>query len=154
MGSAGADLAAPAGQRAWRVCNRPSAPNATLAHAMVRLSEPQPSDTILNLACGSGTLLAERLALAPASSTIGCDIDPAALDCARQNLAAAGFDRQVRLELWDATRLPLADRSVDVICADLPFGQLSGSHTNNTALYPQIFAEATRWPRRRRAWCC
>jgi tRNA (guanine6-N2)-methyltransferase len=134
----------PLATRAWRVCNRPGAPNATLAHAMMRLSEPHPDDAILNLGCGSGTLLAERLALVPARLAIGCDTDPAALDCARQNIAAAGYERQVRLEQWDATRLPLADRSITLICADLPFGQLSGSHASNTVLYPQIFAEATR----------
>jgi tRNA (guanine6-N2)-methyltransferase len=134
----------PLATRAWRVCNRPGAPNATLAYAMMRLSAPQPDDAIVNLACGSGTLLVERLALGPARSAIGCDIDRAALGCARQNLRAAGYDRQVQLEPWDATRLPLVDRSATLICSDLPFGQLSGSHSDNTALYPQIFAEATR----------
>jgi tRNA (guanine6-N2)-methyltransferase len=134
----------PLAARAWRVCNRPGAPNATLAYSMMRLSEPQPDDAILNLACGSGTLLVERLALGPARLAIGCDIDRSALECARQNLQAAGYDRQVRLEPWDATRLPLADRSVTLICSDLPFGQLVGSHSDNELLYPQIFAEATR----------
>jgi 23S rRNA G2445 N2-methylase RlmL len=134
----------PLATRAWRVCNRPGALNATLAHAMVRMSAPRPDDALLNLACGSGTLLVERLALMPARSAIGCDIDRAALECAQRNLVAAGYDRQVRLEPWDATRLPLADRSATLICADLPFGQLIGSHADNTALYPQIFAEATR----------
>jgi tRNA (guanine6-N2)-methyltransferase len=134
----------PLAARVWRVCNRPGAPNATLAHSMVRLSEPQPDDAILNLACGSGTLLVERLALGSARVAIGCDIDRSALECAQQNLQAAGYDRQVRLEPWDATHLPLADRSVTLLCSDLPFGQLIGSHSNNELIYPQIFAEATR----------
>jgi ubiquinone/menaquinone biosynthesis C-methylase UbiE len=134
----------PLATRAWRVCNRPGAPNATLAHAMMRLSAPQPDDAVVNLACGSGTLLVERLALGPVRSAIGCDIDRAALECARQNLRAAGVERLVRLEPWDATRLPLTDGSATLICADLPFGQLVGSHDDNELLYPQIFAEATR----------
>jgi tRNA G10 N-methylase Trm11 len=49
-----------------------------------------------------------------------------------------------RLERWDATKLPLADSSATVICADLPFGQLVGSHRENEVLYPRLFAEATR----------
>jgi 23S rRNA G2445 N2-methylase RlmL len=134
----------PLATRAWRVCNMPGALNATLAHAMMRLSAPHADDRIVNLACGSGTLLVERLALGPAQSAIGCDSDPDALACARDNLRAAGFARMTRLEGWNATDLPLDDRSATVICADLPFGQLVGSHRQNQELYPRIFAEAAR----------
>jgi SAM-dependent methyltransferase len=134
----------PLATRAWRVCNRPGALNATLAHAMMSLSAPHPDDMIVNLACGSGTLLIERLALGPARSLHGCDTDPAALECARANLQAAGFSGLAQLERWDATDLPLADGSSTVICADLPFGQLVGSHRENEVLYPRLFAEATR----------
>src|SRR6266516_230511 len=73
---------------------------------------------------------------------MGCS--GSALACARANLQAAGYDRLVQLEPWNATHLPLVDRSVTMICADLPFGQLVGSHRENEALYPQIFVEATR----------
>jgi tRNA G10 N-methylase Trm11 len=44
----------------------------------------------------------------------------------------------------DATTLPLPATSIDTLCADLPFGQLSGSHVNNTRLYPAVLAEAAR----------
>jgi 23S rRNA G2445 N2-methylase RlmL len=111
---------------------------------MMRLSAPQPDDQILNLACGSGTLLVERLALGPARSAVGCDIDAVALECAGENLQAAGLDGQAQLEPWDATALPLADGSATMICADLPFGQLVGSHRQNQALYPRLLAEAAR----------
>lgn len=134
----------PLGTRAWRVCNRPAAPNGTLAYAMMRLSEPNASDKLLNIGCGSGTLLVERLTQAPVVSAIGCDIDADALTCAKRNLEAANLARYVKLEHWDATQLPLEDASVTVICGDLPFGQLSGSNTINTRLYPKILAEAGR----------
>ena len=134
----------PLAARAWRVCNMPGAPNATLAHAMARLAEPSSDDTLLNLCCGSGTLLVERLALGAARTAAGCDIDPAALECARRNLGAAGLERRVRLEPWDATELPIPDAAVSVILADLPFGQLVGSHRANEVLYPRLFAEAAR----------
>ncbi|MFO7168676.1 MAG: RNA methyltransferase, partial [Chloroflexota bacterium] len=90
----------PLATRPWRVCNMPGAPNATLAHALAQLTGPSADDTVLNMCCGSGTLLVERLALTRARAAIGCDIDPDALDCARQNLAAAGLSRAARLELW------------------------------------------------------
>jgi tRNA (guanine6-N2)-methyltransferase len=134
----------PLATRPWRVCNLPGALNATLAHAMMWLTSPAPEDVVLNLACGSGTLLVERLALGRARRAIGCDTDVAALACARENLRAAGFAREARLEAWDAGELPLPDESVDVICADLPFGQLVGSHAENEAFYPRVFAEAVR----------
>ena len=77
--------------RAWRVCNLPGALNAVVAHAMVALSAPNPADRYLNLACGSGTLLVERLALGPARLAVGCDNAAGPLDCARANLRAAGL---------------------------------------------------------------
>ncbi len=42
------------------------------------------------------------------------------------------------------TDLPLSARSVDVITADLPFGQLVGSHDDNLTLYPGLLNEAAR----------
>jgi 23S rRNA G2445 N2-methylase RlmL len=136
--------ARPLATRDWRVCNLPGSMNASLAHAMMRLTEPAPSDRVLNLMCGSGTLLVERLALAPASQTVGCDTDPEALHCARRNLAAAGVRAQTHLEAWDATQLPVPHATFDVLVADLPFGQLIGSHHENERLYPAFFEETAR----------
>jgi tRNA (guanine6-N2)-methyltransferase len=134
----------PLATRAWRVCNLPGALNASLAYVMVALTEPAPEDVVLNLACGSGTLLIERLLAGRARQAIGCDTDAAALICARENLRAAGLERAARLESWDAGDMPLADASVSMICADLPFGQLVGSHRENQEFYPRVFAEAAR----------
>jgi precorrin-6B methylase 2 len=133
----------PLAARAWRVCNLPGALNAAVASAMTGLTRPAPGDVYLNLACGSGTLLVERALLGPAGRLIGCDVDAEALACAARNVAAAGL-RDVELTDWDATRLPLADRSVDALTVDLPFGQLVGSHALNAELYPGLLAEAAR----------
>jgi 23S rRNA G2445 N2-methylase RlmL len=134
----------PLATRAWRVCNFPGAPNATLAHALAQLTLPAPDDMLLNVCCGSGTLLVERLATGPARRAIGCDIDAGALACAQANLEAAGLREQVRLERWDATALPIDTASINVIIADLPFGQLVGSHRENAQLYPRLLSEAAR----------
>jgi SAM-dependent methyltransferase len=134
----------PLATRAWRVCNLPGSLNATLAYAMAELTGPAPDDVVLNIACGSGTLLIERLMSMRAGQAIGCDTDAAALDCARRNLRAAGLERMARLEQWDAGALPLPDAGVSAIFADLPFGQLIGSHRENEALYPRVLAEAAR----------
>jgi 23S rRNA G2445 N2-methylase RlmL len=134
----------PLATREWRVCNWPGSLNATLASVMMQMTQPAATDRVLNLACGSATLLIERLFLAPARWAIGCDLDPEALRCAQRNLEAAGFAKAARLEQWDATSLSLESGSVDVLCADLPFGQLIGSHRDNEALYPRLITEAAR----------
>lgn len=134
----------PLATRPWRVCNLEGALNGAVAHAMALLSRPSASDRFLNLGCGSGSLLIERLLAAPAARAIGCDTSPAALDCARANVAAAGLAARCEIHEWDARQLPLRDASVDVISADLPFGHLVGSHAENVALYPALLAEAAR----------
>jgi predicted RNA methylase len=134
----------PLATRAWRVCNMEGALNATIASAMLQLTEPQRDDRVFNLMCGSGTLLVERLLLAPAAVIGGCDSDPIALRCAADNVRAAGFLDQVDLFEMDVANLPLPDGCIDVVCADLPWGQLVGSHEANTALYPKVLREAAR----------
>jgi 23S rRNA G2445 N2-methylase RlmL len=134
----------PLATRDWRVCNMQGALNAPLAHAMIRLTNPTPHDQFLNIACGSGTLLIERLAYGGVKFAIGCDISLSALTCASENIAQAGYNAPIRLIQADARTLPLQNNSVDVICADLPFGQLVGSHQENVRMYPLILAEIER----------
>jgi tRNA (guanine6-N2)-methyltransferase len=108
------------------------------------LVSPAPEDRVLNLACGSGTLLIERLALGPAAAAAGCDVDPEALSCATGNLLASGHAPHVTLVRCDAGRVPFPDRWATTVCVDLPFGMLVGSHARNERLYPRLMAEAAR----------
>lgn len=133
----------PLGTRAWRTCVTPGALQATVAHVMAGLSNPKPNDIVLNVCCGSGTLLIERGMLAPAQRLIGCDVSEQALDCAARN-AAAWRAGGAELYDWDATRLPLEDNSASALLADLPFGNRVGSHEANRALYPAVLREAAR----------
>jgi tRNA (guanine6-N2)-methyltransferase len=130
--------------RAWRVSNMPGALNATVAYAMVKLTRPGPDDMFLNLACGSGGLLIERLATVRARLAIGCDIDRSTLNHAAANLAAFTYGGNAILGEWDATALPLKSHTVNALVADLPFGALIGSHTDNERLYPALLNEAAR----------
>jgi 23S rRNA G2445 N2-methylase RlmL len=134
----------PLATRAWRVCNYEGALNASVAQAMVQLTHPRPEDFYLNLACGSGTLLIERLIRGEAHRVIGCDISQEALRCAQNNLDAASLRAEVRLLAADGCALPLGGGRVDVISADLPFGGLVGSHAENLELYPRILKECAR----------
>lgn len=134
----------PLSVRPWRVHNMEGALNATIAAVMIEMTSPRPNDRFLNLMCGSGTLLIERLLRCPARVAIGCDIDTAALAAAQENLRASKLTAPVELLEMDATALQLPSSTFDVICADLPWGQLVGSHRHNSALYPKFLTEAAR----------
>jgi 23S rRNA G2445 N2-methylase RlmL len=135
----------PLSARAWRVCNMEGALNAVIASAMIEMTDPQPDDRFFNLMCGSGTLLIERIMRGPALVAGGCDTDLFALRCVTDNVAAAGFRDSVDILQLDAANLNiLPDACLDVICADLPWGGLVGSHEHNQRLYPQVLREAAR----------
>jgi 23S rRNA G2445 N2-methylase RlmL len=134
----------PLSARPWRVCNLPGALNATIASAMIRLADPKPTDRFLNVCCGSGTLMVERLDLMPTVLCAGIDIKQSALDCASENLTASGHLAAIDLTLGDATRLRYTDATIDTVVADLPYGQIVGSDANMETLYSGIVAEATR----------
>lgn len=134
----------PLSARDWRVCDMLGALNATIASVMIEITQPAPDDRVLNLMCGSGTLLVERMLRMPTSVIAGCDIDPEALACAEHNLRASGFPDKVDLFQMDATRLQLPDACIDALYADLPWGQLVGSHDHNRDLYPRVLVEAAR----------
>lgn len=134
----------PLATRAWRVHHMQGAMNATIAAAMVEMTDPQPEDRFLNLMCGSGTLLIERLHRGPVAMAVGCDLDREALTGAQENLEHGQAVDKVLLCQADATQLPFLPASFRVLCADLPWGQLSGSHEANRDLYPRLLAEAAR----------
>lgn len=136
----------PLSARRWREVDLPGAANATIAAAMTRLAGVRPEDRVLNLMCGSGTLLVERLLAGPAATAVGVDDDPAALDAARTNLRAAGR-RTVRLVAADATSpealaTALGDERFDVLLADPPWGALLGSHATAPAVHAGLLRAA------------
>jgi 23S rRNA G2445 N2-methylase RlmL len=134
----------PLATRDWRICNLPGALNGTVAHAMVRLSQPHPDDTVINLTCGSATLLIERIHRMRARYLAGVDTNTNALQCAAENITGTGSPQNIQLIQSDATQTPFADRTADVLLADLPFGQLTGSHDENIWMYPALMSEAAR----------
>ncbi|MEM7028369.1 MAG: methyltransferase domain-containing protein [Chloroflexota bacterium] len=134
----------PLSARSWRVADMPGALNGTTAAAMIALSKPTPADRFLNIMAGSGTLLIERLKIGPATQVVGGDISPSALKIAIRNYDAAALRRSVHLFHLKAEQTPFANGYFDVICADLPWGQLVGSRSHNRLLYPQILKECAR----------
>lgn len=134
----------PLSTRAWRTFNMQGALNATIAVAMVEMSQPHASDRFLNLMCGSGTLLIERIAQGPAAVIVGVDTHVEALRGVLKNASIGNVAQRILLLDADATHTPFLEETFDVICADLPWGQLTGSHEQNAILYPRFLEETTR----------
>lgn len=152
----------PLSARPWRVANYPGALNATIAAAMIATTEPSPEDRFIDLMCGSGTLVVERLSRGKPLRLAACDISPEALDAARANQRAAKLRGKVEYILSDARRLtreptetvrepddpagagPFDEQSFDRLVVNLPWGELTGSHETNEELYPDVLREARR----------
>ena len=143
----------PLSARPWRVADYPGAANATIAAAMTRLVGVQAGDRVLNLMCGSGTLLVERLLAGPAAAAVGVDLAPEALAAARANLAAARLGANRPPVVWvqgDALAPPWAPSAdggpvagpFDVVLADPPWGTLHGSHADGERVHAGLLRAA------------
>ena len=134
----------PLSARVWRVANMEGGLNATVAAAMVDLAGISERDRIFNPMCGSGTLLIERRRLGKSAVLTGCDTDDFALECARQNIGAAGYTPDIALFKGDATALELRDNSFDLVLVDLPWGDDIGTAADLEHLYPLFLKEMAR----------
>jgi SAM-dependent methyltransferase len=133
----------PLSARSWRRASFPGALEATVAAAMVRLGRVDGRDRFLDLCCGSGTILAERVQTGPAYLAMGVDHDCDALRAARANLGAIRGGHAVLVRA-DATALTIDAGSVHLICANPPWGHQMGTSSRLPSLYWGLLAEAAR----------
>src|ERR1700688_636449 len=89
------------------------------AAVLARAGMARPGDVIVDLCCGSGAVGTALAAALDRAEVHAADIDPAAVRCARRNLAAAGGElSQGAL----SQPLPAALRGrVDVLAANVPY---------------------------------
>jgi 16S rRNA G966 N2-methylase RsmD len=132
----------PLSARAWRVVNYPGAVNATIAAAVVDSLDPRPSDRVVDLMCGSGTLVIERLARCRPELVVACDILPAAIDAAVRNQRASRLKGNVTYVQDDFRSLKRPDPPFDTLMANPPWGELVGSHDTNEVLYRDLLEVA------------
>ncbi|MCY4147370.1 MAG: RNA methyltransferase [Chloroflexi bacterium] len=137
---------APLSKRAYRKVNVPGALNATVAYAMTCLAAAPANATAVNLCSGSSTILIEHALSQPTHRLLAIDRDAARLAAGRDN-AAAGKCARITHLLADARATPLPCQRADLLYADLPFGNLIGTHAENAKLYPAILREAARLAR-------
>jgi SAM-dependent methyltransferase len=75
-------------------------------------------ETILDIGCGAGMdLLLSANRAGPDGRAIGVDMTEAMIERARQSVEAAGL-RQIDIRKGDATALPIADSSIDVVSSN------------------------------------
>lgn len=129
----------PLSARAWRTERYEGGLNATIAAAIVQATNPQPTDRFLDMMCGSGTLLIERLAF-PSAELVGYDISSDAIAITKTHLRNAAIrGAKVDLRNDDARN---AIGSFDKIVVNLPWGTSVGSHDENPSLYRDVLAAA------------
>lgn len=120
----------------------------SIAYAMCRAAGVANGSVILDPMCGRGTTLLEGAVDWPDAHYIGGDLDDTTLEYARINAERLRESSLPGLSLslfkWDATRLPLRDRSVDVVVSDVPYGKRHGSKEDNRRLYPHLLEEFAR----------
>jgi tRNA (guanine6-N2)-methyltransferase len=129
-------------RRFGELARLPASTTPVVAALLCRLAKIGPDDAVLDPVCGAGTLLVTAAETAGTGRLLGADLDLRAVRAARDNLA--GRDLPATVVRADATRLPLADGSVDRVVANLPFGKRVGSHRGNATLYPGLLRELTR----------
>jgi tRNA (guanine10-N2)-dimethyltransferase len=86
-----------------------------MARTLINLTLSRPGDILLDPFCGTGGILIEAEMLGMRS--VGSDFDPMMIEGSRVNVTGSG------LLCADATCLPFADRSVDAVVTDFPYGQ-------------------------------
>lgn len=129
-------------ERHYRKCTTQSSLNPAIAYTMNVLAGLDKNDRILDPCCGSATILIERQLLKQAVC-IGVDLDPRALDCARENIEAAKVEVELKHGAISERKFP--DNYFTKIISNLPFGIHSGSRKQNIGLYQFLADGAIRW---------
>lgn len=134
----------PLATRPWRESNFRGALAGPLAAAMVRLGRPHKRDLVLNLPCGSGTILGELLEMGHVGRLIGLDISEYALAAARANTTSCPPSRAVHLVRGDLCQLPFPDKLASLVISDPPWGESMGNRRDAKILCAPMLREIDR----------
>ena len=98
-------------------------PEAALKTALIAQARIQPSQEVLDVGCGTGTLTLMIKQIQPDAAVYGFDMDPQILDIARRKAEQAG--EIIILQQGTATSLPYPDESFDHVFASLMLHHLT-----------------------------
>ena len=139
----------PLSTRFWREADFKAALNASIAAAMVQLSEPAKGDNVLNVCAGSGTLLIERCLANPEPEiALGIELVNKHIEYAELNIKEAELSENFKVIQGDCTRMEHIvkekfgeDFKFNCVVGDLPFGLAVGNKDENRFLYKKILLE-------------
>jgi 23S rRNA G2445 N2-methylase RlmL len=132
--------------RSYKIEHMPASLRPTVAAAMVRMAGAPPGAIVLDPMCGAGTVLAEQMQWFQRFRgvpfyVLGGDIDRSAVRAAAVNLRRLG---QAFLGNWDAARLPLPGKCVDLVLSNPPFGKKISQPAKVRGLFKAMVREHDR----------
>lgn len=130
--------------RDYRATHIVGSMNPTIAYAMNYYANLDQARTYLNVFSGGATLLIEAARIAPHLTLQGFDYDGRRNAQAITNIKQAGLIKKITLATADITTLPDFGM-VDVITADLPFGQRIGKQEDLSKLYHAFITYCERF---------
>lgn len=111
----------PLHRRSYKLASVPGSLKAPVAFCMLELSNPHSNELLLDPMCGAGTILLEAESAWAPRLVVGSDRDPEVIAKTRANCTLGRSE--AHLLVADARQLPLANRAVDRICSNLPWGR-------------------------------
>lgn len=105
-------------------------PEARVRRALVERMDLKPGQRVLDVGCGTGTLLVAMHAACPRAEFTGLDIDPAILEIAHRKIAHA--NAPIVLVQCDATQQAFSGGSFERVVSSLVFHHLSASSHEST----------------------
>ncbi|MGQ4506675.1 methyltransferase domain-containing protein [Dermabacteraceae bacterium P13138] len=131
----------PLATRPWRSENYPGALNGTIAASIMRRMAVGEENSLLDLTCGTGTLLIEQLHLAAPKRCVGIDLNPAAIQIAQLHQRQAKRKGRIEWLCADSTQIDI-EGGFDRIVCNPPWGTLVGEHETNADLYAALLQKA------------
>ena len=133
----------PLSQRNWKTKNFVGALNPILANILYDLARPKKGDNLLNVMCGSGTILIEASERKKLNRIVGIDNNENVLKICKEHIDNSKHS-EIEIYNMDATSLTFKDNEFDLALSDLPWGENIGNIKDNFKLYQDTLRELLR----------